>query len=88
MIKDIIINIKPNSMLSKIVFFVGLILGLSSCSVSSGTIQYKEVKVPVACQVKIPERPQMTNDTVANTVELITFTKDLEELLKVCVKEK
>lgn len=82
------LEIKPNSMLSKIVFFTGLILGLSSCSVASGTIQYKEVKVPVACQVEIPERPKMTDDTVVNTIELITFTKDLEQLLKVCVKEK
>lgn len=77
---------KSNSMLNKIVFFTGLIIGLSSCSVSSGTIQYKEVKVPVSCQVEIPERPAMTDDTVVNTIELITFTKDLEELLKVCVE--
>lgn len=82
------LEIKPNSMLSRVVFFIGLIIGLSSCSVSSGTIQYKEVKVPVACQVEIPERPKMTDDTVVNTIELITFTKDLEQLLKVCVKEK
>lgn len=82
------LEIKPNSMLSKVVFFIGLTLGLSSCSVSSGTIQYKEVKVPVACQIEIPERPKMTDDTVVNTIELITFTKNLEELLKVCVKEK
>lgn len=77
---------KSNSMLNKIVFFTGLIIGLSSCSVSSGTIQYKEVKVPVKCQVEIPKRPAMTDDTVVNTIELITFTKDLEELLKVCVE--
>lgn len=82
------LEIKPNSMLSRIVFFTGLILGLSSCAISSETVKYKEVKVPVACQVEIPERPKMTDDTVVNTIELITFTKDLEQLLKVCVKEK
>lgn len=83
-----VLQAKPNSMLSKVVFFLGLILGLSSCAVSSGTVEYKEVKVPVACQVDIPERPKMTDDTVVNTIELITFTKDLEALLKVCVEEK
>lgn len=75
-----------NSMISKVVFFTGLIIGLSSCSVSGGAIKYKEVKVPVKCEVQVPERPQMTDDTVVNTIELITFTKDLEELLKVCVE--
>lgn len=88
MIRELIADSKLSPMLSKITFFVGLILGLSSCSVSSGTIQYKEVKVPVACEIQIPARPVMTDDTVVNTIELITFTKDLEQLLKVCVKEK
>lgn len=75
-----------NNFINKIIFFTGLIIGLSACSISGATIQYKEVKVPVKCQVAIPERPQMTDDVIKNTIELITFTKDLEELLKVCVE--
>lgn len=80
------LNKKKNTMLNKIVFFTGLIIGLSSCA-ANPNIVYKEVKVPVSCQVEIPERPAMTDDTVKNTIELITFTKDLEELLKVCVEK-
>lgn len=69
----------------KIFFFIGLFFILTGCAVKQEVV-YKEVKVPVQCDVVLPQRPKITQDTVSNTVELISYSKSLEELLKVCVK--
>jgi len=51
-------------------------------------VEYRDVKVPVRCEVHIPPRPAYNDDTVMGIVDILEYTEMLETLLRVCVEGK
>jgi len=49
-------------------------------------IEYRDVKVPVRCNVSIPPRPAYRGDPTMGVVDMLEYTERLETLLKVCAK--
>lgn len=48
---------------------------------------YQEVKTPVACIKKLPEKPKFEANDPQSARELMEYFKTCEELLKGCVDE-
>ena len=49
-------------------------------------IEYRDVKVPVRCNVGVPPRPEYNHDPVMGVVDLCEYAERLEVLLKTCVE--
>ncbi|MGN8501537.1 hypothetical protein ACR9L7_02645 [Helicobacter pylori] len=47
---------------------------------------YREVKVPIKCDVEIPTRPSAHLETLDYLKELLIYTETLENDLKFCTK--
>ncbi|MBQ3033782.1 MAG: hypothetical protein IJD28_05345 [Deferribacterales bacterium] len=47
---------------------------------------YKYVKIPVACQIPFPKRPEYTGDVVKDNVNILIYAESLESALKECSK--
>jgi len=50
-------------------------------------IEYRDVLVPVRCNVAVPPRPAYNPDAVMGVVDLCDYAERLEVLLKKCVGE-
>lgn len=50
--------------------------------------EYRDVKVPVRCNVSAPARPQYNPDPVMGVVDLCEYAEKLELLLKTCTEGK
>lgn len=74
-------------------FFAAIfaLLGLYIFSGCAGPGQteyiYKDVYVPVRCQIIKPVRPVYQPDPVTATVEILEYTETLETLLNICTGE-
>ena len=49
---------------------------------------YQEVRTPVACLEKMPEKPKFEANDPQSARELMAYFKTCEELLKGCVDER
>jgi len=49
---------------------------------------YQEVKTPVACLTKMPEKPKFEANDPQSARELMEYFKACEELLKGCVDDR
>ena len=49
---------------------------------------YRDVKVPVRCDVSVPERPRYNGDPVTGVVDLCEYAEKLEGLLRICTEGK
>ena len=49
---------------------------------------YQEVKTPVACLTKMPEKPKFEANDPQSARELMEYFKTCEELLKGCVDDR
>lgn len=47
--------------------------------------EYRDVSVPVRCNVTIPPRPIYNGNAVMGVVDVLEYTEKLEALLKACV---
>jgi len=47
-------------------------------------IEYRDVKIPVRCDVTVPERPAYNADPVMGVVDILEYVETLEALLKAC----
>jgi len=60
----------------------------SGCTTKTVTkIEYRDVKVPVRCDVAIPPRPAYNPDAVMGVVDILEYAEKLEALLRACVGE-
>jgi hypothetical protein len=50
--------------------------------------EYRDVMVPVRCNVTIPPRPIYNGDPVMGAVDVLEYAEKLEALLKVCAEGK
>ena len=50
--------------------------------------EYKEVRTPVACLTKMPEKPKFEANDPQSARELMEYFKTCEELLKGCADER
>ncbi|WP_298086151.1 hypothetical protein [uncultured Campylobacter sp.] len=71
-----------------------IILAIIFCGCSSKEPQiitktvYQEVKTPVACLAKMPEKPKFEANNPQSARELMEYFKTCEELLKGCADER
>jgi hypothetical protein len=49
-------------------------------------IEYRELKVPVRCNVTMPPRPAYNPDPVLGVVDILEYAEKLEALLKACTE--
>lgn len=72
-----------------IVIGIFLILILSGCGRLPCEMQVRTeyVNTPVPCNIQPPEKPLVTNDVVKNTVNMMTYTDELEMALFCCIKD-
>lgn len=81
---------------SDFVVFCGtmIILAIIFCGCSSKEPQiitktvYQEVKTPVACLAKMPEKPKFEANDPQSAQGLMEYFKTCEELLKGCVDDR
>lgn len=50
--------------------------------------EYRDVLVPVRCNVSVPPRPGYNRDPVMGVVDLCEYAEKLETLLKACTEGK
>lgn len=61
------------------------LLLLNSCAPKTITVtEFKEVKVPVKCQVAWPDRPTRQSPVALWVSDLVSYTLQLEAALKAC----
>lgn len=71
------------------ILFFFLTLLLFGCSAKEQVVykqNIKEVYIPVRCKVEIPARPKPTGDTVKDNINIISYSKEIEQALKACIK--
>ena len=66
------------------VLLIGLFL--TACSTVKPQYIYQEVKVPVKCQVKKPEKPHRGSDNFEYLKNILIYTEALEVLVDGCVE--
>lgn len=49
-------------------------------------IEYREVKIPVRCNVSTPPRPAYNGDPVIGVLDALEYAEKLETLLRICTK--
>lgn len=75
--------------LGVIFFFIALIL--FGCSAKEQVVykqNIKEIYIPVKCEIKAPVKPTSTNDVIKDNINIITYTMELEQALKACIREE
>jgi hypothetical protein len=51
-------------------------------------VEYRDVLVPVRCNVAVPPRPPYNPDTVMGVVDICEYAEKLEALLTICAEGK
>jgi hypothetical protein len=49
-------------------------------------VEYRDVYVPVRCNITAPERPAYNHDPVMGVVDLLEYIEKLELLLQTCTE--
>jgi len=57
----------------------------TGCSKVVTKIEYRDVAVPVRCDVAVPPRPAYNADPVMGVVDILEYAETLEALLRACV---
>jgi hypothetical protein len=58
---------------------------ITGCAPKTVTkIEYRDVKVPVRCDVTVPPRPAYNPDAVTGVVDILEYAEMLEALLRAC----
>lgn len=73
----------------KILAFLLFALLFVGCSAKPEVITktiYKDVYVPVKCQVKMPKKPKFEPENLSSAKELAVYYRQVEALLMECVK--
>lgn len=71
-----------------VVFFF-LSLFLFGCSAKEQVVykqDIKEVYIPVKCNIDMPVKPAPAGDTVKDNINIIAYSKEVEQALKACIK--
>lgn len=71
------------------VLFFFLSLVLFGCSAKEQVVyrqDIQEVYIPVRCKVDVPKKPIPTGDTVKDNINIISYSKEVEQALKACNK--
>jgi len=63
-------------------------MGLNCAPKTVTKIEYRDVYVPVRCNVSIPPRPAYNPNPVLGVVDILEYTEKLEVLLNTCVGGK
>lgn len=56
------------------------------CFVGCSTTAYKEVFIPIKCDIPYPTLQRQTTDVIQNQRNLVLYTKELELALDCCIK--
>ncbi len=67
--------------------FLALVLGVSFTACAKKVI-YREVKVPIKCDIELPTRPSEHLEALEYLRALLIYTETLENDLKFCTKQK
>ncbi|QQW67661.1 hypothetical protein HGK50_04070 [Helicobacter pylori] len=67
-------------------FILVCVFGISFTACAKKVI-YKEVKVPIKCDIEIPTRPSEHLEALDYLRELLIYTETLENDLKFCTKQ-
>jgi len=59
-------------------------MGLGCAPKTVTRIEYRDVYIPVRCEVQMPPRPAYNPDPVMGVVDILEYTEKLELLLKTC----
>lgn len=71
--------------------FIGYVYGFLIAFMFNSCAQqvvYKEVKVPITCNVEIPKKPAYTDDFLNDLKEFLIYSEILEKTLYFCVYGK
>ncbi|GAA7376230.1 hypothetical protein BD0135_14630 [Helicobacter pylori] len=69
----------------KLLFFLVCVISVSFSACAKRVI-YKEVKVPIKCNIEIPTRPSAHLEALEYLRALLIYTETLENDLKFCTK--
>ena len=75
----------------KFCLIVAAVFSLAGCAKEPQIITrtvYQEVKIPVVCIEKMPEKPKFKANDPQSARELMEYFKTCEELLKGCADER
>lgn len=67
-------------------FLVAIISVILLAGCAEPSIVYKEVKIPVRCDIKLPEKPEKSDDLVDTYARILKYTELVEAGLYFCVK--
>ena len=65
----------------KLLYFLSITLFIGCASTS-----YKEVFIPVKCNIEYPQLPNQTHDLITNQKQIVIYVKELENALDCCIK--
>ncbi|PAF42765.1 hypothetical protein BKH40_07655 [Helicobacter sp. 11S02629-2] len=66
------------------ILFLSFSVLLSACSTK---VVYKDVYIPVKCDITTPIKPKPTNDLITNIANAFTYSKLLEDALNFCANK-
>lgn len=69
-----------------IFIFICLIFGCSNKAEAKYYPIYKNVNIPVNCNVTMPEKPKYTGDTVKDNLNILQYAESLKATLLSCIK--
>jgi hypothetical protein len=58
------------------------------CTRTVTKIEYRDVYIPVRCNINIPDRPAYNPNTVMGVINVLEYCEKLEVLLKTCTGGK
>ncbi len=67
--------------------FLACVFGVSFCACAK-KIVYREMKVPIKCDIEIPTRPSEHLEALEYLRALLIYTETLENDLKFCTNNK
>lgn len=71
--------------------FIGYVYGFFIAFMFNSCAQqvvYKEVKIPIRCNVEIPKKPAYTDDFLKDLKEFLIYSEMLEKTLYFCIYGK
>lgn len=75
--------------LRQIIFALVVVFAMLSAGCAKPEIitEYKEVAIPLKCQVEFPKKPKFDKDDLQSVKDLAEYYALVEELLKACINE-
>lgn len=72
----------------RLMCFMLILLNVFICGCVATKVEYKQVYIPIKCDVPKRERPQRSTNIVETLKSILVYTMTLEKDLQICRGEK